>query len=60
MVHHPQEGYLDPKKRYFVVSRKSEKESARSEQTTASVCFCLAVTAGLIAATCLILALRVV
>lgn len=58
LIHSPSEGYLDPKKRFFVISRKTERELARSKQVAATLCFWFSIAAGLSAAYCLFTALR--
>lgn len=39
IIRKPDRGYLDPKRRYFIISRKSEKELTRSKHIYAAVCY---------------------
>lgn len=54
MVHYPERGYIDPGKRHFVISRKTEKELSGYNQTTVSVCFWFGVIAFFAAVFCLL------
>lgn len=56
LVHYPKTGYMDPKKKYFVISRKTEQQLTQSKQTTVSVCFWFAAVAILFGLFCLIVA----
>ena len=53
MIHAPEKGYMDPKKKFFVISRKSEKELTRSKQKKTRWLFWLSVTFFTIAVFCL-------
>lgn len=55
LIRYPSKGYLDPKRKLFVISRKSEEELTRAKQSTASVCFWFAIVALLGAAVCVFL-----
>lgn len=43
LIRLPEKGYMDPKKKFFVISRKSEKELARSKQKKARWLFWLSI-----------------
>lgn len=60
LIHHPDEGYADSKARFFIISRKTEKELTRHKQRTQSVLFWLAVTAFLGAIYCALVGFRLV
>ena len=52
LIHCPSKGYVDPKKKFFIISRKSEKQLAKSNQTSISICFWSAIIAFLLSAYC--------
>lgn len=52
LIRYPVEGYLDPGKKFFVISRKTEQELTRSKQIGLSVCFWFAILALLTAGFC--------
>ena len=54
MIRSPEEGYMDPKKKFFVISRKSEKNLTRSQQKKARWIFWLSSSFLLIALYCLL------
>jgi hypothetical protein len=54
MIHAPEKGYMDPKKKFFVISRKSEKELTRSKQVKARWLFWLSAASFSIALYCLL------
>lgn len=56
IIRYPDTGYLDPKKRHFIISRKTEQELTRSRQVSASVCFWFSIAALLAAGACLVFA----
>jgi hypothetical protein len=41
MIRSPEKGYMDPKKKFFIISRKSEKDLTRSKQRKAKWLFWL-------------------
>jgi hypothetical protein len=53
LIRLPEKGYMDPKKKFFVISRKSEKELTRSKQKKARWLFWLSVAFLSIAIYCL-------
>lgn len=57
LIRYPSSGYLDPKKKFFIISRKSEKQLTRSNQISTSVCFWGAIVAFLLSAYCALCAL---
>lgn len=52
LIHKPDEGYIDPRHRYFIISRESEQEIARSKEISLTVCFWASVLGFLFAAYC--------
>lgn len=54
LIHYPDRGYLDPKKKFFIISRKSEQELTRSKQTGVTLCFWFAIVALLLAGACVV------
>lgn len=52
LVHYPGEGYMNPKRRLFIISRKSEKELVRSQQISAKICLWGMIVGLLLAAYC--------
>jgi hypothetical protein len=52
MIRFPEKGYMDPKKKFFVISRKSEKDLTRSKQRKARWLFLLSTVFLLIALYC--------
>lgn len=53
MIRSPEKGYMDPKKKFFVISRKSEKELTRSKQKIKRWLFWLSIAFVSIASYCL-------
>jgi hypothetical protein len=53
MIRFPEKGYMDPKKKFFVISRKSEKELTRSKQKRARWLFWMSAAFFAIALYCL-------
>jgi hypothetical protein len=53
LIRLPEKGYMDPKKKFFVISRKNEKELTRSKQKKARWLFWLSVAFFSIAVYCL-------
>lgn len=60
VLHYPKKGYLDPRRRHFVISRKTENELVKSKQTTASLYLWSSVAAFLCAIVCLLIAAGVI
>ena len=52
LIHYPSEGYTDPKHRFFIISRESEKQITRSKETSLTVCFWAAIVGFVFAAYC--------
>lgn len=52
MIHKPEHGYIDPDKRFFMISRKTEKELSNYKQITTSICFWFGVVALFTAVFC--------
>ena len=59
LIRAPEKGYMDPKKRFFVISRKSEKELTRSQQKKARWLFWLSAVFLSIALYCLLAYLNI-
>jgi len=59
MIHAPEKGYMDPKKKFFVISRKSEKELTRHKQKKTRWLFWLSVAFFAIALYCLLVYLEI-
>ena len=38
LIHHPEHGYVDPKKPFFIISRKSEKQITQSNEFSLKIC----------------------
>ena len=38
LIHRPEKGYVDPKQRFFIISRKSEKQITRSNELSLKIC----------------------
>ena len=47
LVHYPGEGYIDPGKPIFIISRKSERELAQSQEITAKICLWIGIAAAI-------------
>lgn len=47
LVHYPGTGYLDPKRKFFIISRKTEKELTQEKHITVSICFWFSIVAFL-------------
>jgi hypothetical protein len=60
MIRYPEKGYMDPKNKFFVISRKSEKELTRSKQKKARWLFWLSAAFAAISLYCLLAYLEVV
>jgi hypothetical protein len=52
IIHYPDKGYIDPKKKIFLISRKSEQQLTQSKQSSAAWCFRFAILTFLTAAFC--------
>lgn len=57
LIHYPGEGYTDPKRRFFIISRKSEKEITRSKEISLKICFWAGILGFFFAAYCALHAL---
>lgn|GEM_PF-2600186 len=55
LIHAPEQGYMDPKARFFVISRKTEQELVASYIRSKSLYFWFAIVTFLGAVTCLLL-----
>ena len=52
LIHYPEAGYMNPGKRFFIISRKHEKELAKSQETIVKVCFWTSILALISVAFC--------
>ena len=52
VIHFPDTGYIDPKKKHFIISRRSEQQLTRSKEASAAWCFWFAIFTFLAAAFC--------
>lgn len=52
LVHYPSHGYQDPGHRFFIISRKSEKELVKTNEISLKVCFWAGVLGFFFAAYC--------
>jgi hypothetical protein len=57
LMHYPSEGYTDPGKRFFIISRKSEKEITGAKEFSLRICFWAGILGFLFAAYCALHAL---
>ena len=60
MMHYPARGYIEPGKRFFIISRKTEKELSGFNQITVSVCFWFGVLAFFASVFCLLVGLGLI
>lgn len=60
LIHAPKQGYMDPKARFFVISRKTEKELASAHERAKKLYFWFAIVTFLGAVACLLLFFGVV
>lgn len=58
LIHRPGEGYTDPGRRFFVISRKSEKELTSVNDFSLRVCFWAGIAGFMFAAYCILHAFR--
>ncbi len=52
LIHQPARGYMDPKKKFFIISRENEKDLTESGGINASLCLWLSVFAFALTAYC--------
>ena len=55
LIHYPSRGYMDEKRRFFVISRKNEKELTQSKELTLKICIFFSVPAFLAAGYCFLI-----
>lgn len=60
LIHCPDKGYMDPKARFFVVSRKSEKELTASKELSRNLCLWFSVITFLGAVTCALIGFSII
>jgi len=58
LVHYPSEGYTDPNRRRFIISRKTEKDLMSANEISLKLCFWAGIMGFLFSAYCLLSALR--
>lgn len=58
LIHRPSEGYTDPNRRYFIISRKSEKELTSMNDFSLKMCFWAGIIGFMFAAYCALHALK--
>jgi hypothetical protein len=54
LIHYPDKGYMDPNKKFYIISRKSEKELGRSKQKRGRVLFWISMLTFLVALYCVL------
>lgn len=59
LVHYPSEGYIDPKHRFFIISRKSEKDIQDEQSISLKVCLWASIFAFGFAAYCGLVAIGI-
>jgi len=59
LIHYPGEGYADPNRRFFIISRKSEKEIMGSKEISLKICFWAGILGFFFAAYCALHALGI-
>lgn len=59
LIHYPEHGYTDPGKKFFLISRKSEKDLTAEQGISMKVCFWGSVVAFLLTGYCILILLGV-
>ena len=59
MIHRPDEGYINPKHRVFMISRRTEKQIAESHELSLQICFWGSAVGFVFAAYCLLSLLNI-
>jgi hypothetical protein len=60
LIHYPGEGYTDPSHRYYIISRKSEKDLTDTNEISVKVCFWAGIGGFMFAAYCILRIFRLV
>jgi hypothetical protein len=60
LIHYPTQGYVDPRRKYFIINRRTEAELVGEESLTLKICLWLSVLAYAFAAYCALGWLRIV
>lgn len=60
VIHYPSSGYVDPKRKYFIISRRTENELIGQESISLKICLWLGVVSFMIAAYCAMVWMKIV